>query len=42
VLEAVERGGLEADSPRARALVRRMEGAAVALEHASRRRVADV
>jgi hypothetical protein len=32
ILAAVERGELEARSPRARALLRRLEGAAAALE----------
>lgn len=36
LLEAVDRGELDATTPSAKALVRRMEGAAVALEAATR------
>jgi len=36
VLDAVEEGQMEASTPPSRALLRRMEGAAAALEEASR------
>jgi len=36
VLDAVDAGEMEADTPAGRAIVRRLEGAVVALEQASR------
>ncbi len=38
VLAAIEAGEIQADTPKARALVRRMEGAVIALEEAARPR----